>query len=49
MQLHCIGFIPHEDPGTFGFLDPHHVICAIHLIPAFVHGWTDEYLPHSLA
>ncbi|KAI6143597.1 hypothetical protein BKA82DRAFT_20565 [Pisolithus tinctorius] len=35
MQLHCIGFIPHEDPGTFGFLDPHHVICAIHLIPAF--------------
>ena len=44
-RLHRIGFIPHNDPGAFGFLDPHNVIRAVHLIPGFAYGQTDEYLP----
>ncbi|TFK31269.1 hypothetical protein BDQ12DRAFT_583987, partial [Crucibulum laeve] len=44
-QLHRIGFVDGSDPYAFGFLDPEHVICGIHLIPAFSHGWTVNILP----
>jgi hypothetical protein len=36
-QMHKIGFLPdtNEQGPTFGFLDPNHVICMVHLIPDF--------------
>ncbi|KAG5652335.1 hypothetical protein H0H81_005403 [Sphagnurus paluster] len=43
-RLHCIHFIPSHDPNAFGFLDPDEVVRGSHLIPAFHHGPTDEYL-----
>ncbi|KAF7293657.1 hypothetical protein MIND_01145600 [Mycena indigotica] len=39
----------YEDPDAFGFLDPQDVIRGSHLIPAFVHRETQEYLPKSVA
>lgn len=33
---------------AFGFVDPAHIIRGCHLIPAFSHGRTDEYLPPSI-
>ncbi|KAG5637871.1 hypothetical protein H0H81_002834 [Sphagnurus paluster] len=43
-RLHRIHFIPSHDPSAFGFLDPDEVVRGSHLIPAFHHGPTDEYL-----
>ncbi|KAG2336702.1 hypothetical protein BDR05DRAFT_896368 [Suillus weaverae] len=48
-RLHRLGFIPSEDPGAFGFIDPKHIIRGIHLIPAFAHGHTSEYMSPSIA
>jgi hypothetical protein len=47
--LDRVGFVPHEDPEAFGFLDPSCVIRAIHLIPAFAHGRTMTLCPESVA
>ena len=47
--LHHIRFIPHDTKGSFSFLDPKEVICAVHLIPTFAYGQTDSLLPPSIA
>jgi len=47
-QLHCIGFIPADNDGAFGFLNPQNVVHAIHLIPAFKYGHMPDLLPHSI-
>ena len=44
-RLDRIGFVTDtDDTEPFGFLDPANVIRAVHLIPAFAHGQTDELL-----
>jgi len=43
--LHGISFIPWDEPGAFGFLDPAHVIRGVHLIPNFLWDWTESRLP----
>ncbi|TFY51689.1 hypothetical protein EVJ58_g10435 [Rhodofomes roseus] len=48
-RLHRVGFIPHDAPNSFGFLDPNQVLRACHIIPAFAYGKTPEYLPPSVA
>lgn len=48
-RLPRLGFIPHNEPAAFGFIDPTDVVRAAHLIPAFAHGKTDSYLPRSQA
>ena len=47
-RLHCIGFIPSEDPGAFGFLDPKDVIRGVHLILGYAYGVTAELLLPSI-
>lgn len=47
-RLHRVGFINAEDPGAFGFLNPKHVIRAVHLIPAYAWGRTKTLLPPSI-
>ena len=52
-----VHFVPHRTDfdesealeGAFGFVDPAHVIRSCHLIPAFHHGLTTEYLSISSA
>jgi hypothetical protein len=44
-RLHGISFIPWDEPGAFGFLDPAQVIRGVHLIPNFPQGRTDSRLP----
>jgi hypothetical protein len=44
-RLPRIGFIEHDDPFAFGFIDPEVVIRGVHLIPAFADGPTDDPLP----
>ena len=50
-RLPRIGFVEYTEDGSsspaFGFVDPTHIICGVHLIPAFHHGMTDELLPPS--
>jgi hypothetical protein len=48
-RLHGISFIPWDEPGPFGFLDPAQVIRGIHLIPNFLRGRTGARLPPSIA
>ena len=49
-RLHQVGFLnSHDDPDTFGFIDPLDVIRAVHLIPAFHLGKTSQLLSSSLA
>ena len=48
-QLHHISFIPADNDGAFGFLDPQNVVRAIHLILAFAYGHTSDLLPPSIA
>nr|GAT43510.1 predicted protein [Mycena chlorophos] len=48
-RLPRICYIQHNDPDAFGFLDPADIVRAAHLIPAFHHGRTTEYLPKSVA
>jgi len=47
--LYRLGFLDHEDPGAFGFLDPAAVICGVHIVPAPAYGRTTELLPPSIA
>jgi hypothetical protein len=48
-RLHGISFIPYDEPGPFGFLDPAQVIRGVHLIPNFTQGQTTSRLPPSIA
>jgi hypothetical protein len=43
-RLPKIGFIPENDTGAFGFLDPSLVVRGCHLIPAFNDGRTSDFL-----
>ena len=43
-RLHRVEFFPSSNPDAFGFLDPDEVIRGTHLIPAFHHGPTEEFL-----
>lgn len=49
-RLDQVGYIPSDEEGAFGFLDPAHVLRGAHLIPFFDGGKTDELLvPTSVA
>ncbi|KAF7296983.1 hypothetical protein MIND_00930500 [Mycena indigotica] len=48
-RLPRVHYMPHDVPDTFGFLDPSDIIHGCHLIPAFAHGHTTQYLPKSMA
>ena len=48
-RLHGISFIPWDEPGAFGFLNPAQVIRGVHLIPNFPRGRTGSRLPPSTA
>ena len=49
-RLPRVGFLPEDDPDTFGFLDPDIVIRGVHLIPSFSEGQTSGLLVgHSIA
>ncbi|KAG2149214.1 hypothetical protein DEU56DRAFT_729383 [Suillus clintonianus] len=47
--LHRLGFIPADEPGSFGFLDPRQIVRGIHLIPTFAYSRTDKLLPPSIS
>ena len=47
-RLHRVGFLSGDDPNAFGFLDPVLVVHAVHLIPAFTFGRTDEIMGPSI-
>ena len=44
-RMDRVGFVPWDEPDAFGFLDPKYILRAVHLIPVFAHGRTDELLP----
>ncbi|KAJ2992167.1 hypothetical protein NUW54_g8000 [Trametes sanguinea] len=46
-RLDRIQFVPYDSGNAFGFVDPAQIIRACHLIPAFHHGRTRDYLPAS--
>ena len=46
-RLYRLQFIPETDENAFGFLNPDDIIRAAHIIPAFAHGRTNEYLGPS--
>lgn len=47
-RLPRVGFVPYEEGHLpFGFLDPACVIRAAHLVPAFTHGSSGQWLPPS--
>ncbi|TFY58685.1 hypothetical protein EVJ58_g6273 [Rhodofomes roseus] len=46
-RLDRIGFVPEDDEGAFGFLDPVTVLRGSHLIPAFKLGRTNVLLRNS--
>jgi hypothetical protein len=48
-RLPRLGFIPADEPGAFGFLDPRNIIRGVHLIPGFQYGCTYTLLPPSIA
>ncbi|KAG2123248.1 hypothetical protein DEU56DRAFT_688107, partial [Suillus clintonianus] len=50
-RLHRIGFFDAHEVGAeaFGFIDPQHVIRAVHLIPAYSKRYTYSLLPPSIA
>ena len=45
-RLHRIGFVDVES-NPFGFVDPAHILRAVHLIPAFAHLETTDFLGPS--
>ena len=49
LWLNKVGYVLEEDPEAFDFLDPLEVLCACHLIPAFVEGKTTSLLGPSIA
>ncbi|PPQ81433.1 hypothetical protein CVT24_001917 [Panaeolus cyanescens] len=45
-RLHRLRFVAHDSSqAAFGFIDPDCVIRGIHILPAFAHGTTSDYLP----
>ncbi|KAF7294709.1 hypothetical protein MIND_01008200 [Mycena indigotica] len=46
-RLPRLSYMPFQSPDAFGFLDPRDVVRGAHLIPAFHHGRTRDYLPKS--
>ncbi|TEB12649.1 hypothetical protein FA13DRAFT_1823627 [Coprinellus micaceus] len=50
-RLQRCGFIDTdiEDSGAFGFVDPNDAIRSVHMIPAFAHKWTTEYMGPAIA
>lgn len=48
-RLHQVGFLDSNDPGAFGFLDPHDLLRAVHLVPAFEFGKSSRLLSQSIA
>ena len=49
-QLPCLRFCESTNPDAFVFVDLQAVLRSGHLLPAFSHGHTDEYLiPNSMA
>lgn len=49
LRLHRLRFADGHDERAFGFVNPSDVIRAVHLIPAFHHGQTMDYLDRSIA
>ncbi|KAH7868122.1 uncharacterized protein C8R40DRAFT_1164102 [Lentinula edodes] len=47
-KLPKVGFVPEDKEFAFGFLNPSQVIRACHLIPAFVHGKSNDLLATRL-
>nr|GAT50466.1 predicted protein [Mycena chlorophos] len=47
-RLPRVNYMPHDNADAFGILDPQDIVRAAHLIPAFHHGRTVEYLPKSI-
>ena len=47
-RLFQVGFLPADDPGAFGFLDPDLVVRSVHLIPRFPTGRTTFLLDPSI-
>ncbi|KAJ3858791.1 hypothetical protein EV359DRAFT_75796 [Lentinula novae-zelandiae] len=47
-KLPKVGFVPEDDEFAFGFLDPSQVIRACDLIPAFIHGKSNDLLATRL-
>ena len=45
--LPWIRFASSNDESAFGFLDPEMIVRAAYLIPAFVHGETEDQLPDN--
>ena len=43
-RLYRLEFLPSSDPDAFGFVHPDEIIRGTHLIPAFSHGGTDQFL-----
>ena len=48
-RFHRLNFIDANDRDAFGFVDPARVIRGAHIIPAFAHSTTEEFIPHSIA
>ncbi len=46
-RLERVHFVPQASGEAFGFVDPAHIIRACHLVPAFHHGRTRDYLSPS--
>jgi hypothetical protein len=47
-RLHRIGFVSHSADSTpFGFVDPARIVRGVHLIPAFAHLETTDWLGPS--
>ena len=44
-RLYRVGFIDADNDAAFGFLEPEKVIRAVHLLPAFSLGQTNDILP----
>lgn len=46
-RLDRLGYVPSDDDGAFGFIDPSWVIRGVHLTPAFSEGRMENYLPKT--
>ena len=41
-RLPSLEFVPHDEPGSFGFVDPDLIVRGTHLIPDFSQGTTPD-------
>ncbi|KAJ8088590.1 hypothetical protein PM082_013833 [Marasmius tenuissimus] len=48
-RLPRIGRVDSTEPGSIGFLDPQHVMCAAHLVPAFALGKRSDLMAPTIA